>query len=154
MSHYCRWEKTLLPTVERCVNRHHPRGTPSTRDVPPQVYVAPDRLPPTSVGALEAKDAGMALALEGPADLAEYGKRFSAAFDAVVKRGGTFTSENITEKVGLPLNLDGSVNNGRVGALMGASVSRWKDCVRRSGFKPGRRVSAHARMISVWESDQ
>lgn len=152
MSHYCRWEKTLIVGIERCINRGHPRGTPSTRDVPAKVYVVPDPLPANGEGALEAKEVGIAHALMGTPN--DYAVRFHAAFSQLADSGVSFTSEDITNRVGLPLNVDGSVNEGRVGALVNAAVRGSRGSVRRSGFKPGRRVSAHARMISVWESNQ
>ena len=62
--------------------------------------------------------------------------------------GERFTSEDLIDAIGLPDKSNPNSNN-----AVGAKIRTWSygGTVERVGFEKTRRVSSHARMVTIWE---
>lgn len=92
------------------------------------------------------RDIGQERALQAAYDTWVY--QFKMELLRRARTGQPFTSEDITDTVGLPSN--GENNNNAVGALM--SLARRRGLIRKTGrMLPSRRPRSHARYLMEWE---
>lgn len=95
----------------------------------------------------EAKREGMARALQ-PQELVRWREQFREAVTMWAERGVPFTSEDITDTIGLPRGIAQNKNNA-VGAMMNGMAVR--GIIRKTGRRvQSTRSHSHAREILEW----
>lgn len=126
----------LLPCCEHCVC---PRGSMGHTVPCPDCERAAGQ---------KAKEEGMALALS-PDPLTEWKAAFRSTVTTWAGQGKRFTSEDVTDYIGLPSGAKGMNANNAVGAMMNALAR--KGIIRKTYHRePSRRPSSHGAELVVW----
>lgn len=90
------------------------------------------------------KDQGMARALSGAVPWPDV----AMAWVRALPRGEWFTSEDITEAIGLPRGEVGKDANNAVGAVVNAAARA--GLIHRESYVPASRSNSHGAVIGLW----
>lgn len=103
---------------------------------------------PATTG-LARKAEGQALAADAAPD--DWTDRFRSALRELAATGEPFTSEDVTDRAGLPAGGIGTNRNNAVGALMASAGAARPKLIRKTGrHVPSRRPSSHAATLTEW----
>jgi hypothetical protein len=98
---------------------------------------------------LRLKEEGMAKALK-PDALAEWKERFRSTVERWASEGKWFTSEDVTDYLGMPVSPLGMNKNNAVGAMMNG-LARRKVIVKTTMRLPSHKPSSHGAELVVWK---
>lgn len=79
----------------------------------------------------------------------EWAYQAKAALRALARTGRPFTSEDLTDIVGLPTGTTATNRNNAVGAIINAYAKT--KMINRVGDRPARNRSSHGHRIAVWQ---